>query len=96
MNNPLKNLFSKLSNRFSKNNHFLGAWIIYHGVILVFFLFVWLINGSHVAVDADLFNMLPKPFQEHSVPKLRTFMSITSGCQSLPQEASIQIPVCLR
>ncbi len=67
MNNPLKNLFSKLSNRFSKNNHFLGAWIIYHGVILVFFLFVWLINGSHVAVDADLFNMLPKPFQEHSV-----------------------------
>jgi len=61
MKNPVL-LLNKLENK-----HFLGAWIVFHLGILVFFLITFVSNPGKIGVDADLFNMLPKPIEEEAL-----------------------------
>ena len=51
------------------NKKFILAWALFHGGLLLFFLITWLVKPSSIAIDADLFNMFPRPFQEEGVRK---------------------------
>lgn len=50
-----------------KNRHFLSAWTIFHAAVIVFFLLTFIFNKSAIKIDADLFNMFPRPFQEEGI-----------------------------
>lgn len=50
-----------------KNRHFLTAWIVFHAAILLFFGLTFIFNRSAIKIDADLFNMFPRPFQEEGI-----------------------------
>lgn len=66
-------LLNKCGNKF-----FLTLWLIYHLLIIVFFGISYFANNKNMSVDADLFNMFPKPFQEESIRKVdEKFTEIT-------------------
>lgn len=46
---------------------FFRTWIIFHAAVLVFFLATVISLKGNVVIDADLFNMFPRPFQEEGV-----------------------------
>lgn len=46
---------------------FFRAWIIFHAAVVVFFIFSWIAVKGNINIDADLFNMFPRPFQEEGV-----------------------------
>ncbi|MBD5399542.1 MAG: hypothetical protein HDR57_02770 [Treponema sp.] len=50
-----------------KNKSFLQLWLAYHIVILLIFSIMLVKNGGKIKIDADLFNMLPKPIAEKAV-----------------------------
>ena len=58
----LSSLVNKLSDK-----HFLRIWFTYHLGLLAFFLIVFAVNPSRIRIDADLFNMFPRPFEEEGV-----------------------------
>jgi len=60
--NWLYSLINKLSDK-----HFLRIWFTYHFGLLAFFLIVLAVNPSRIKIDADLFNMFPRPFEEEGV-----------------------------
>ncbi len=60
--NWLSSLINKLSDK-----HFLRIWLTYHFGLLAFFLIVFAVNPSRIRIDADLFNMFPRPFEEEGV-----------------------------
>lgn len=49
------------------NRHFFLAWLAFHAGILVFFISVFAAAKGNLKIDADLFNMLPKPFSQESI-----------------------------
>lgn len=57
---------TSLLNKFG-NKFFLVLWIIYHLFIVAFFCISFAAVNGNMTVDADLFNMFPKPFQEQSI-----------------------------
>lgn len=46
---------------------FLSIWIIFHTAVLLLFLFSGIIRNFQFSVTADLFNILPKTFEEESI-----------------------------
>ena len=58
----LTSFLSKLSNK-----HYLGLWLVYHLGLLAFFLCVLLVKPGKIQIDADLFNMFPRSFQEEGI-----------------------------
>lgn len=58
----LTSFLSKLSNK-----HFLGLWLVYHLGLLAFFLCILLVKPGKIQIDADLFNMFPRSFQEEGI-----------------------------
>lgn len=58
MKNPFKN---------ASNRTFLGAWISFHGGLLLFFLLSLILGKKPVSIDTDLFNMIPKPMLSASI-----------------------------
>ena len=53
---------SKLTNR-----QFLVIWLIFHLGFLIYFASVYFATKGSVSIDADLFNMFPKSFNEKSI-----------------------------
>lgn len=62
-----KNSFNQLINSKLTNVHFLILWIIFHVGFLIFFGITYFSNKGNIFIDADLFNMFPKSFNEESV-----------------------------
>ena len=60
----LSNSFQNLSQK-----KLLGAWIIYHAAIAVFFLVSLIVFRGRIGVEADLFNLVPKTISMASVKK---------------------------
>ena len=58
-----------LKDKFS-SRRLLAFWILFHLLVSVFFLRVFLTSGKTVKIDADLFNMLPKQFSAEAVGKV--------------------------
>ena len=57
----------------------LGAWIIYHAAVLLFFLISLVIFHGQIGVDSDLFNLVPKNISMASVKKADDkMMAVTS------------------
>lgn len=46
---------------------FFRTWIFFHAAVLIFFLTTLLVLKGNIFIDADLFNMFPRPFQEEGV-----------------------------
>ena len=73
----MKNLTS-ITDRLS-DRKFLGLWVLFHFVIVSFFLASFLFSKDPLRIDADLFNMLPKQFSGESVEKAdRKLSEVTS------------------
>lgn len=62
-----KNSLSQVINTKLTNVHFLLFWIIFHVGFLIFFGIVYFSHKDNIFIDADLFNMFPKSFNEESV-----------------------------
>lgn len=58
-----------LKDKFS-SRRLLAFWILFHLLVSVFFLRVFLTSGKTVKIDADLFNMLPKQFSTEAAGKV--------------------------
>ena len=58
----ISSFLSKLSNK-----NYLKVWLAYHLGLLAFFALVFCINPSRISIDADLFNMFPRPFEEEGI-----------------------------
>ena len=77
----MKNRTLSLSNSFQNlsQKKLLGAWIIYHAAIAVFFLVSLIVFRGRIGVEADLFNLVPKTISMASVKKAdEKMMSVTS------------------
>ena len=77
----MKNRTLLLSDNFKNlsQKKLLGAWIIYHAAILVFFLVSLIVFRGRIGVDSDLFNLVPKSISMASVKKADDkMMSVTS------------------
>lgn len=57
---------TSLLNR-ATNRHYLFAWIIFHVLIFLCFALTFAFHRGQMKMDADLFNMLPKPFEGKSL-----------------------------
>ena len=73
----MKKNFS-LINRLSSKN-FLGIWLVYHLVLIAFFLLTFAFNSSRIKIDADLFNMFPRPFEEEGIRNADEKLTETVG-----------------
>lgn len=62
-----------------ENKHFLTAWGIYHGGILLFFLISLIAARGNLQIEADLFNMFPKSFEEESIRRADDKMTQSTG-----------------
>ncbi len=51
------------------NRKFLAFWLVFHFVLLLFFLLTLAFSHGNLYLDADLFNMLPKPFAAESIKR---------------------------
>ena len=61
------------------NKNFLPAWIIYHAVVLVFFVITLIAFPGKIGIDSDLFNLVPKSISMASVKKAdEKMMAVTS------------------
>ena len=70
LNDSIKNLSQK---------KLLGAWIIYHAAVLLFFIISLIIFRGQTGIDSDLFNLVPKSISLESVKKAdEKMMSVTS------------------
>lgn len=49
------------------NKAYFRTWIIFHAAVLVFFFVTVIARKGNIIIDADLFNMFPRPFQEEGV-----------------------------
>ena len=58
----LTSFLSKLSNK-----HFFRLWLTYHLGLIAFFLCVLFVKHGNIKIDADLFNMFPRSFQEEGI-----------------------------
>ena len=58
----ISSFLSKLSNK-----NYLKVWLVYHLGLFAFFALVFCINPSRISIDADLFNMFPRPFEEEGI-----------------------------
>ena len=59
--------------------HYLALWLIFHFGFLLFFLVTFAVTKGNLKIDADLFNMFPKPFEEESIRKAdETLTDITA------------------
>ena len=58
----ISSFLSKLSNK-----NYLIVWLAYHLGLFAFFALVFCINPSRISIDADLFNMFPRPFEEEGI-----------------------------
>ncbi|MCR4741243.1 MAG: MMPL family transporter [Treponema sp.] len=60
---------SKISSFLNKisNKNYLRVWLLYHLGLFAFFAIVFAINPSKISIDADLFNMFPRPFEEEGI-----------------------------
>ncbi len=77
----MKNRTLSLSNSFQglSQKKLLISWIIYHSIILAFFLASLVIFRGKIGVDSDLFNLVPKSISMASVKKADDkMMSVTS------------------
>ncbi|MCQ2590544.1 MAG: MMPL family transporter [Treponema sp.] len=61
----MKSLTSSLSKL--SNKHFLRLWLVYHLGLIAFFLGVLIFKPGKIQIDADLFNMFPRSFQEEGI-----------------------------
>ncbi len=73
----MKKNFS-LINRLSSKN-FLGIWLVYHLGLIAFFLLTFAFNSSRIKIDADLFNMFPRPFEEEGIRNADEKLTETVG-----------------
>ncbi len=62
-------LLSKLRPDLLSNTHFLLIWLVFHLGFLLFFGITYATNRENILIDADLFNMFPKSFNEESIRK---------------------------
>lgn len=62
-----------------ENKHFLAGWGIYHGGLLLFFLISLIAARGHLQIEADLFNMFPKSFEEESIRRADEKMTQSTG-----------------
>ena len=70
----LNDSFRKLSQK-----KILGAWIVYHAAVIVFFVVSLLVLRGQTGIDSDLFNLVPKTVSMASVKKADDkMMSVTS------------------
>ena len=70
LNNSYKNLSQK---------KLLGAWIIYHAAVVLFFITSLIVFHGKIGIDSDLFNLVPKSISMESVKKADDkMMSVTS------------------
>ena len=83
----------KISSVFDKlqNKHCIAAWSIFHGAILIFFLFTLAVFKGNLSVDSDLFNMLPRPLENESIRDADEKLSEATG-QNVTQGARRAIP----
>ena len=51
------------------NGKFLLAWLIFHIGVIVLLVISYSYESGKFALDSDLFNMMPKPFEEESLKK---------------------------
>ena len=77
MKNKSLSLSDSLKNLSQKK--LLGAWIIYHAAVILFFLTALIIFRSQIGIDSDLFNLVPKNISMASVKKADDkMMAVTS------------------
>lgn len=50
-----------------KNKTFLTIWLAFHIAVVLFFGITYIARSGNIGIDADLFNMLPKSFEEDSI-----------------------------
>ena len=80
----MKNLTS-ITDRLS-DRKFLGLWVLFHFVIVSFFLASFLFSKDPLRIDADLFNMLPKQFSGESVEKADRKLSESDQIKAIERE----------
>ena len=51
------------------NGKFLLAWLIFHIGVIVLLVISYIYDNGKFSLDSDLFNMMPKPFEEESLKK---------------------------
>ena len=77
----MKNRTLSLSDRLIKlsQKKLLGAWLLYHCALIIFFLIALLVFRGQIGIDSDLFNLVPKSISMASVKKADDkMMSVTS------------------
>lgn len=62
-----------------KNKTFLRIWGLYHSLILIVFAVFLVWNKGKIDIDADLFNMLPKPLAGEALEAADTKMTEITG-----------------
>ena len=77
----MKNRFLSVADSYKNlsQKKLLGSWIIYHAVVVFFFLFSLIFFHGQIGIDSDLFNLVPKSISMASVKKADDkMMSVTS------------------
>lgn len=62
-----------------RNKTFLKIWGLYHGLIVAAFAVFFVLNGGYINIDADLFNMLPKPLAGEALEAADAKMTEITG-----------------
>lgn len=65
-------------NKLSLKSFFI-IWLIFHVGLISFFGITFLTNPGSIKLDADLFNMFPKPFEEESIRKADEKLTEATG-----------------
>ena len=73
----MKKHFSQIKSL--SNKGFLGIWLVYHLGLIAFFLLTFAFNSSRIKIDADLFNMFPRPFEEEGIRNADEKLTETVG-----------------
>ena len=51
------------------NRNFLLFWLVFHIGVIVLLVISYIYENGKFALDSDLLNMMPKPFEEESLKK---------------------------
>ena len=63
----------------NKKSKFVSLWIIFHVIIFALFFVRLFINHGQISLDADLFNITPRPIDSEPLKKADEKLSETTG-----------------
>ena len=69
----------KLDSLGNGKSRFISLWIIFHVIVFSLFAIRLFINQGQISLDADLFNITPKPIDSEPLKKADEKLSETTG-----------------